>query len=189
MADIVSNRLKMNDIEIADEAPLSEALFEKFGANINYLIDERDQQETRIEDLEAQSLQSFSANFSSSITTGAGETTVATLSNVVVGNGGVNFYFGPRTTSSSFSTASFAGINGITGDQIRVRFKRGGTTLINELLTSPGGVGASVTVDLRGFVYKDSPSAGTYTYTFTVEAITSAALTTAAFNALTVSIG
>lgn len=39
MADIVSAIDKMNDVEIAADAPLSEALLEKIGANINGLID------------------------------------------------------------------------------------------------------------------------------------------------------
>lgn len=39
MADIPGNLLKMNDIEIAQEAPLTESLFLKLGANINALID------------------------------------------------------------------------------------------------------------------------------------------------------
>lgn len=39
MADIVSAIDKMNDVEIAADAPLSETLLEKIGANINGLID------------------------------------------------------------------------------------------------------------------------------------------------------
>jgi hypothetical protein len=39
MADIPSNIAKMNDAEIASDAPLTEALFNKIGANINALID------------------------------------------------------------------------------------------------------------------------------------------------------
>lgn len=39
MADIASAIDKMNDVEIAADAPLSEALLEKIGANINGLID------------------------------------------------------------------------------------------------------------------------------------------------------
>lgn len=39
MADIVNSIDKMNDVEIAADAPLSEALLEKIGANINGLID------------------------------------------------------------------------------------------------------------------------------------------------------
>ncbi len=41
MADIVSDLSKMNDIEIAANAPLTEALHNKIGANINALIDGR----------------------------------------------------------------------------------------------------------------------------------------------------
>jgi len=39
MADIVSNAAKMNDLEISADAPITEDLFEKIGANINYLLD------------------------------------------------------------------------------------------------------------------------------------------------------
>lgn len=40
MSDIISAIDKMNDVEIAGDAPLTEALLEKIGANINGLIDE-----------------------------------------------------------------------------------------------------------------------------------------------------
>lgn len=40
MADIISDLDKINDIEVAFNAPVTEALFEKIGANINALIDE-----------------------------------------------------------------------------------------------------------------------------------------------------
>lgn len=43
----------MNDVEIASEAPISEALKNKEAANTNNLIDEKDAQETRLDALEA----------------------------------------------------------------------------------------------------------------------------------------
>lgn len=39
MADIVSNIQKLNDIEVSQDEPLTEALITKIGANINGLID------------------------------------------------------------------------------------------------------------------------------------------------------
>lgn len=42
MADIASAKVKMTDIEIAANAPLTETLHVKYGANINYLIDTTD---------------------------------------------------------------------------------------------------------------------------------------------------
>lgn len=52
VADIVSAESKMNDVEIASEAPISEALENKFGANVNNLIDEKDTQEARLDALD-----------------------------------------------------------------------------------------------------------------------------------------
>lgn len=45
MADIPGSAVKMNDIEISANAPLTEALFNKMGANINYFIDKTMQEE------------------------------------------------------------------------------------------------------------------------------------------------
>jgi hypothetical protein len=42
MADLSSTLAKMNDTEVAPDAPLSEALLVKIGENINGLIDEND---------------------------------------------------------------------------------------------------------------------------------------------------
>jgi trimeric autotransporter adhesin len=39
MADIASAAQKINDIEVAQDAPITEALMTKFGGNINYLLD------------------------------------------------------------------------------------------------------------------------------------------------------
>ena len=39
MADLVSNIQKLNDIEVAQKAPVSESVLSKLGANINALID------------------------------------------------------------------------------------------------------------------------------------------------------
>ena len=39
MADIASAASKINDVEVAQNKPTSEALFTKIGANVNYLID------------------------------------------------------------------------------------------------------------------------------------------------------
>ncbi len=39
MADIVDNEAKLNDIEVAQDAPVTEALWNKVGASVNYLID------------------------------------------------------------------------------------------------------------------------------------------------------
>ena len=40
MADIASAKVKINDTEVGADKPVSEALFNKIGADINYLIDE-----------------------------------------------------------------------------------------------------------------------------------------------------
>lgn len=39
MADIVSNPQKINDIEVAQDAPITEALMNKIGGSINYALD------------------------------------------------------------------------------------------------------------------------------------------------------
>lgn len=66
MADIVSSKAKINDVEVSAEAALSEALFEKMGGSINYLIDETDDNNTRLDTLEsakASTTSSSSGNF------------------------------------------------------------------------------------------------------------------------------
>jgi hypothetical protein len=51
MADLTSNLVKMNDIEVAPEAPLSEALEAKEGENINGLIDKVEELEETDEEI------------------------------------------------------------------------------------------------------------------------------------------
>lgn len=65
----------MNDIEIASEAPISEALENKSGANINALIDEKDSQDARLDSLEA--LQTLALNFTTGGSFGLGVRTLA----------------------------------------------------------------------------------------------------------------
>jgi hypothetical protein len=52
MADIASARAKLNTDEVAQDKPITEALHSKIGADINYLIDERDTLDSRADELE-----------------------------------------------------------------------------------------------------------------------------------------
>ncbi len=53
MADIASARSKLNTDEVAQDKPMTEALHTKIGADINYLIDERDVADQRLDVAEA----------------------------------------------------------------------------------------------------------------------------------------
>lgn len=53
MADIPGALLKLNDIEVAQDAPDTESLWNKTGANINQLIDDDADHETRVTALES----------------------------------------------------------------------------------------------------------------------------------------
>jgi len=53
MADLPSTKLKLNDVEVSADTPVTEALWRKTGSSINALIDDESTNDARITTLEA----------------------------------------------------------------------------------------------------------------------------------------
>lgn len=147
MADLPSSIVKINDLEVSADAPVSEALFVKIGSTINGVIDEQVLQDGRITTLETAPLPATAESaVSSSSATSVSATITApsgrVLINVVPGvstNGG-------QLIGSSASNSKF-------------ELKRGSTVIARTR-------NSSSFISL-GFTYTDfSAGTGANTYTF-----------------------
>jgi hypothetical protein len=151
MADIPGALVKLNDVEVAQDAPITEALFSKIGANINALIDEEADLESRVTALET------------------------TPSNVVLGSpftGALGVNTGPSASITVPSTASVLLI--VTGSPAAVPQAMNLLAGFNEINWYKAAVEISRTdVGVAGnasklwtATYVDVlPGAGTFTYT------------------------
>lgn len=166
MADITSSRQKINDIEVGDEAPISEALFEKFGANINYLIDERDDIDGRVTVLEGGTTSNISSSITFSTSTGSFVTVTGSSISITPSKSGKVMLVLQADESTN--------ISGFSGNSSRFRFKRG-STVITEF--SPDGSSIE-----PGYCAVDL-NAGTSAVTYTIE-MRSGATFTASINAM-----
>lgn len=155
MADIASALAKMNDIEVAGDAPITEALLTKIGANINGLIDDSSSQAVRLTALEGATYgASVVATVDQSFSTSA---TVLSKSFTLTASDYVVFQFGSLKsdlTNQPFQTTSGTGGSTITA-------KRDSTTLGTK------SAGAGVTNQVSGQLI-DKPGAGTFTYSIVV---------------------
>jgi hypothetical protein len=160
MADIVGNLSAVNDIETAVDAPVTEALIQKIGANINGLIDANTAMDTRVTALE-------DASDGAAFNTGAGSYTAAASHDVMSltvtlgANDSVIFLLGygtgaiatswPKTSGTAFTWTK------VTNNSF-MRWRRDSTDIVTELLTATQTFAPLMTVD--------KPGAGTYTYKF-----------------------
>lgn len=157
MADIASAKSKMNDVEINADAPLSEALHEKLGANINYLIDTTDDHETRLDSLETvvdekSALISGTTSSTSETTLGSRTITPPTTSVLVI-------LELDGTGSKDISVDSGAGT---------IRIKRGATTIYSATISN------STPLIRQPIVYLDTGATADASNTYSVTAQVSA---------------
>lgn len=144
MADIPGALSKLNDIEVASNAPLTESLHAKLGANINSLVDRVNAEAARI-DADIKTLTATSIS-------GQNVTITALTFPWTVSEGDIVRLELPAL-SSIVSPAGSTATQGI------VRFKRG-STVIREY----SHVGANnASLDIGGVIF-DKPGAGTHTY-------------------------
>ena len=125
MADLPSSFVKVNDVEVAQDAPVTEALFSKLGSNDNYLKDESDSQDTDIATINSTLTTHAGAIYSRgyigqsvsySLTEPFGETKIAEITLPVKGNPSssivdrLDLAFNEATATASYSvTAAAAG--------------------------------------------------------------------------------
>lgn len=173
MADIVSAKDKMTDVEISHNQPHSEDLMTKFGANINYLIDKEEEYDGRLDAYDS----SFGSAGNSATSYGsfANSTEFTLISQAITVPSGsrVLVRLTPYFTGSRFSApAALSGTSNpiISASDpsfigtVTARFKRGSTTLVSEV------VSATTTFISSSWEYMDeSPGSGSVTYSFTLQ--------------------
>jgi hypothetical protein len=159
MADLASIEDKITDIEVAANAPLSEALNTRYGSNINGLIDKTDSQDSRITALESRTAvfgtlvgdpAASVVGLSASTWTDLGPTVTITS----VGNA-IQIYAGFKSGDSG----SFRIVSG--SSEFLFRYVRGASTVITSFM--PSGAATAGTVDLP-YAVVDNPPAGSVTY-------------------------
>ena len=149
MADLPSSKVKMNDIEVSQDAPTSEALFGKIGSNINALIDEDAALDARVDALEA-ATDGTAGNFSF---TALGTSTLLSYTATMSANDFMTLALAPLASSNFSGTVQVA--ETVSGTAT-LQFKRDATVL----RTVTGA-----TINLDPIVLFDKPGAGTFTYT------------------------
>lgn len=174
MADIPSSFTKVNDVEVASDAPVTEALNFKYGGNDNYLKDERDSHESRIVVLE-------NANTSAS---GIDNTPTTPLTWTAVEDGvekafglsvsvtttgrGVMIWLKDVSRGDAFSgyENSNSSVWSTIPDGFTVRIKRDTTNIKDYFPTSIPNAVPTYPQPIIGVgdFYFDVPAAGTYTY-------------------------
>lgn len=149
MATIVSNSDKLNDLEISGDAPVTETLMSKIGANINYLID----QLARITTLETEKNGAVFVGTASgtlisyTVALTSGQAVTLSLSGMDISG------FSSFVTTSSFKV--------VPGNQsAQLDWKRNGSTIRT---TNNGGTDLNV-----NGTFVDTPGVGTFTYTLVV---------------------
>ena len=160
MADIPGALSKLNDIEISNEAPVTEALNNKYGANINELIDRVNSLQQQITDgfnePRAVALYAESANMS-----GPGVETIIMQLEVTITDGDFVEYqaFDDRGSGSTVV------LNSAFGDILT--FKRDSTVI--DQRNAAGSIPNIGMNFVRGSKIIDKPAPGTYTYTVTLD--------------------
>lgn len=155
MADIASNIDKLNDLEVSANAPLTEALNNKFGANINGLIDLRTLLLLGGTVKVMTGAQAITPNTT---------TTILSFTTTLEANDFVRFDVGSIGTNFSGAAAFSATALHSGSCTVTLTLKRGATTLHTKATTSGSPTTTSIT---PGPIF-DKPGAGTYTYTFEV---------------------
>lgn len=151
MANIASAKQKLNDQEVDADAALSEALHEKIGGSINYLIDTTDDHETRIGVLE-------SPTTAANTTTTTAGLTVGTLSTNSITPVGTKVLIIP---GGQFLT------NGVTGSGASIQLRKGGTPLYTHTLSS-----TQDNMSLPSFLDTSATSGASNTYSIYVSSVT-----------------
>lgn len=158
MADIVSAKDKMTDVEIAHNQPHSEDLMTKFGANVNALIDDSADHESRLDAIEAVSGSAKASDLTATspvqwlASEDSVEKSIGLEASVTTTGRGVFIYFfdneAEYPTSSPSSWADAAGLAGYA-----VKLYRDSTVIKTW----------NSTLNIGPFFF-DTPAAGTYTY-------------------------
>lgn len=146
MADLSSSEQKINDIETAQNAPVSEALKQKIGGSINWCIDE-------VNTLNEARAKVWYETGYQSIAGSPGETTAFTYSVTLTANDFVEIII---------PTYDMRGANNASGS---IKIKRGATVLhTGATQTFTGGSFTTNTITDTPILI-DKPGAGTYSYT------------------------
>lgn len=164
MADIASSKSKMNDTEINADAPLSEALHEKIGANINYLIDTTDNQETRLDNLETEAANGTGFISGNVTTTGNVATAVRPAS--------------PGTKVMILAWGTVTAIAPTGSATATIQFRRDSTVIYSEAISAS----SNPTIDLRTFLDIAATNNTSHTYSVHCSAISLSGLGQVTYN-------
>lgn len=153
MADLASASVKINNVEVSSDAPISEALMAKIGADANAMIDDSATQAARISLLETGAgLQVLSG---SNI---AYNTPCFSVTVTIDSNDFISIRFNGANTSPFVNAASFTASAAFVGGNFQL--KRG-STVLQDLAIAPSGNSNIAS----GATFYDRPGAGTFTYT------------------------
>jgi hypothetical protein len=154
MADLPSVKLKINDIEVSQDAPVTEALLAKKGSSINALIDDLAALDTstdaRLDALEART----DGQATNTGVIGGVTLTVLTFTTTLTANDSVVLTLAPAKNAGW--TFSNFGVGGL-GGTFSLEWRRGITVV------QGGSSGAFLSIPHTTIV--DKPGAGTFTYT------------------------
>lgn len=165
MADLPSSFVKVNDVEVQQDAPVTEALFAKMGSNDNYLKDESDAQDVDISTINSTLTTHAGAifsrgyvgtNVSFNLNEPFGETKVAEISLAVKGNASsaiidrLDLGFNEATGTASYSLTAGAAFGYETRWRLTRQIGAGAETTIVDQITSGSYVSGTLTGDFLG---------------------------------------